>query len=196
VALAWGARAPVQGDAQNGSTHDAEGLGLHGAAPAAHPFAGEALVMVAADTSHLCALTETGVVWVWGRNDFGHLGTRDDTDVNDPKYWYIKSCGTPFVMVVCVDRQTVCLLQYGRVYACGQGGSGQNGDAKGNDRHRIRRVRGLQDIVMVAAGLGYSAALDSVGADETAPVAPGVLLLFQLLLRLSLIQVIRFNAVP
>ena len=73
VALAGGARAPVQGDAQDGGTH-AAGLGLHGAAPAAHPFAGEALVMVAAGTSHFCALTETGVVWVWGSNDFGQLG--------------------------------------------------------------------------------------------------------------------------
>ena len=35
VALAGGARAPVQGDAQDGGTH-AAGLGLHGAAPAAH----------------------------------------------------------------------------------------------------------------------------------------------------------------
>ena len=66
--MAGGARAPVQGDAQDGGTHAAEGLGLHGAAPAAHPFAGEALVMVAAGTSHFCALTETGVVWVWGSN--------------------------------------------------------------------------------------------------------------------------------
>ena len=75
---------PWKGDAQDGGTH-AAGLGLHGAAPAAHPFAGEALVVVAAGTSHFCALTETGVVWVWGSNDFGQLGTRDDTDVNAPK---------------------------------------------------------------------------------------------------------------
>jgi len=163
VALAGGARAPVQGDAQDGGTHSA-GLGLHGAAPAAHPFAGEALVVVAADTSHFCALTEIGVVWVWGSNDFGQVGTRDDTDVNGPKHWYIKSCGTPFVMVACVDNQTVCLLQDGRVYACGQRGSGQNGDANGNDRHRIRRVRGLQDIIMVAAGLGYSAFCNKGGS--------------------------------
>ena len=91
VSLAGAARAPVQGDAQDGGMH-AAGLGLHGAAAAAHPFAGEALVMVAAGTSHFCALTETGVVWVWDSNDFGHLGTRDDTDVNVPNHWYTKSC--------------------------------------------------------------------------------------------------------
>ena len=90
MALEGGARAPVQDDAQDGGTHAAEGLGLHGAAPAAHPFAGEALLMVAADTSHFCALTETGVVWVWDSNDFGQLGTRNDTDVNAPEHWYIK----------------------------------------------------------------------------------------------------------
>jgi len=112
------------------------------------------------------------------------------TDVNAPEHWYIKSCGTPFVLVACVDSQTVCLLQDGRVYACSQRGSGQNGDSNGIDRHQIQRVRGLQDIVMVAAGLGYSAALDSVGANETAPAAPGALLLFQLLLRISLLQVL------
>ena len=97
VALAGGARAPVQDDAQDGGTHVVEGLGLHGATPTAHPVVGEALVMVVAGTSHFCALTETGVVWVWGSNDFGQLGTCDDTDVNDPEHWYIKSCGTPFV---------------------------------------------------------------------------------------------------
>jgi len=67
-------------------------------------------------------------------------------------------------MVACAGNQTLCLLRDSRVYACGQGESGQNGVANGKDRHRIQRVRGLQDIVMVAAGLGYSAALDSVGA--------------------------------
>ena len=40
VSLAGAARAPVQGDAQDGGMH-AAGLGLHGAAAAAHPFAGD-----------------------------------------------------------------------------------------------------------------------------------------------------------
>ena len=92
MALSGGVCAPVQGDAQDGNTHDTEALGLRGAVPAEHPFAGEALVMVVAGTRHFCALTETGVVWVWDNNDFGHLGTRDDTHVNVPNHWYIKSC--------------------------------------------------------------------------------------------------------
>ena len=110
----------MQGDAQDGGMH-AAGLGLHGAAAAAHPFAGEALVMVAAGTSHFCALTETGVVWVWGSNDFGQLGTRGDTDVNAPNHWYIKSCGTPFVMVACVGRRFACCRTAGSMRAAKRG---------------------------------------------------------------------------
>ena len=164
LALAGGARAPAQGNVQEHGTHAAEGLGVPGAAPPGHPFAGEALVMVAAGKSHFCALTETGTVWVWGRNDFGQLGTNDDTDVRTPVRWTAAPGGNRYAMVACADEHTVCLLQDGSVYACGEGGSAQNGNANGNEQHRIRRVRGLQSIGMVAAGRGYSAALERNGA--------------------------------
>ena len=166
LALAGGEPAPVPDDglAQDFGAAPAEGQGHALAVPAPHPFADEALVMVAAGDRHFCALTGSGAVWVWGSNDNGQLGTGDDAAVNPPARWPAAACGGAAVaMVACGENLTFALTAAGEVWACGEGGTGQNGSAAGTDRHTPRRVRGLAGIAMVAVGEGICAALGRAG---------------------------------
>ena len=122
--------------------------------------------MVAAGTSHFCALTETGVVWVWGSNDFGQLGTRGDTDVNAPNHWYIKSCGTPFVMVACVGRRFACCRTAGSMRAAKRGrvrtGMPTATTGTGSGECAVSRISSWWRP-------GWGTRRRSTAADETAP---------------------------
>ena len=89
AAVTEGGRVYTWGDCEFGQLGHAEG-GEDGkcCAPTvvpAHDVGGEALVMAACGDFHTCVVSETGLLWTWGKGDCGQLGAAD----------VISSQGTP-----------------------------------------------------------------------------------------------------
>jgi len=128
-----------------------------GAAPPPRPFGDERLVMVSgADLTTAC-VTDSGAVWVWGRNIWGELGLGDTVRRAQPVRWPAGACGGSMVlMVACGDRHTTALTQAGEVWRCG--------DALGGIRHSVpTQVPGLARVRMIAEGTPHGLALDEDG---------------------------------
>jgi alpha-tubulin suppressor-like RCC1 family protein len=120
------------------------------------------IVGVAAGGFSSLALTEDGSLWAWGSNAAGQLGdgTFDRRRVPTPV-----TIARGLVNVDAggdADRVHVLALnQDGTVWAWGANDQGQLGDPGGADRPRAQVVAGVPPAVDVAAGDGFSLALDT-----------------------------------
>ena len=78
---------------------------------------------------HSGVWTQSGTLFVWGRNSSGQLGTGDQTDSLAPKL--IKSIrGQKVSHVTAGDEHTVALTADGGIFAWGDGKNGQNGHGR------------------------------------------------------------------
>ena len=128
-----------------------------GAAPPPRPFGDERLVMVSgADLTTAC-VTDSGAVWVWGRNIWGELGLGHTVRRAQPVRWPAGACGgSTVLMVACGDRHITALTQAGTVWRCG--------DALGGIEHHVpTQVPGLARVRMIAEGTPHGLALDADG---------------------------------
>ena len=81
---------------------------------------------VAAGSSHSLALTVSGTIFVWGRNDSGQLGLGDLVNRTAPTL--LKLLRTQDIKFVCAgESHTVALTASGRVFTFGLNSSGQLG---------------------------------------------------------------------
>ena len=127
-----------------------------GAAPLPPPFGDERLVMVAGNNVTAC-VTDSGAVWIWGRNNHGQLGLGDTVRRAQPVRWPAGACGgAVVVMVACGAEHTTALTQAGTVWRCG--------DALGGITHNVPiQVPGLPQVRMIAEGRPHAMALDAGG---------------------------------
>lgn len=98
---------------------------------------------------HLCALTENGEVYSWGRGMDGQLGIGTNKNSCTAQKVLIEdevtelSCGT---------NHTLLVTNRGEVYAFGNGIYGQLGTGNNKNQQRPARVRLDAEVTMVAAG--------------------------------------------
>ena len=129
-----------------------------------HTFNNERIVMVSAGDTHTCCVTDSGVVWAWGSNASGELGLGDTKRQHAPVAWHTDTCaGSPAVMVACGDMHTLVLTRDKRVWSCGKGLYGQNGQPHTKAVLTPARVAGLDSIVMVAAAQKHCMAVGEDG---------------------------------
>jgi len=136
----------------------------------AHPVECK-IAMVAAGLQHTMCVTDTGAVWAWGENSLGALGIADPQTPQHlqrsevPVRWAPGLCnGVPARMVACGANHSLVLTRTGEVWACGRGHLGQTGSLHLPDIVPTpERVAGLSAVVLVAAGYGFSGALDKDG---------------------------------
>jgi len=122
--------------------------------PPPPPFGGERLVMVSENGCTAC-VTDSGAVWVWGRNAFGQLGLGDTVRRAQPVQWPPGACGGAVVlMVACGIRHTTALTQTGTVWSCGAVFGGSQAPTQ---------VPGLARVCMIAEGYPHGMALDADG---------------------------------
>ena len=121
------------------------------------------IVAVAADPNWLSsyALSSDGTVWAWGSNFHGQLGDGSLTDRRTPVQ--VKGL-TDVVALSAAETHVLALRADGSVWSWGENGVGELGRGLAADRAPLAGpVPGLSDIVAVAAGGGFSLALDSSG---------------------------------
>ena len=110
-----------------------------------------------------CALTTTGGVQCWGRNNYGQLGNDSTTDSSVPVPVSGLSSGVSAISAV--SSHVCALTTEGTVKCWGRNGYGQLGDASTTNRTTPVNVQGLPSgITAVATGSFHSCALTEAGS--------------------------------
>lgn len=120
---------------------------------------------VAVDASlgaHGLALGEDGAVWAWGRNNRGQLGLGSANPVKT-KPQKVLGIPTRVLRIAAGENHSLALDEYGKVWAWGEGSSGQLGTGLLSASATPKQVGVLGNIVAIAAGGAFSLALDHQG---------------------------------
>jgi alpha-tubulin suppressor-like RCC1 family protein len=117
---------------------------------------------LAAGADHIVLATPQGLLYAWGRNDFGQVGDGSTTTPRTaPKA--IPSV-TGVIRLAAGDSHTLALTWDGRVFAWGYNNSGRLGDGTTQNQSSPVLVPGLSDVVAIAAGASHSLALTANGS--------------------------------
>lgn len=127
--------------------------------------AGVSWASVSAGTSHVLGITTLGILYAWGSNSTGQLGTNSTTNTSSPVLvsgpastsWSAISAGSQF---------SLGITSLGRLYAWGSGGQGRLGNLDGvNNQSSPVLVSGPASTswLAVAAGLAHALGITSVG---------------------------------
>ncbi|KAL6079784.1 hypothetical protein STEG23_023425 [Scotinomys teguina] len=111
------------------------------------------LAQVAAGGAHSFALSLSGAVFGWGRNNAGQLGLSDEKDRESP--CHVKLLRTQKVVYIsCGEEHTAVLTKSGGVFTFGAGSCGQLGHNSMNDEVNPRRVLELMgsEVTQIACG--------------------------------------------
>ncbi|XP_038255642.1 probable E3 ubiquitin-protein ligase HERC3 isoform X1 [Dermochelys coriacea] len=118
------------------------------------------LAQVAAGGAHSFALSLSGAVFGWGRNNSGQLGLSDEQDRESP--CHVKLLRTQKVVYIsCGEKHTAVLTKSGGVFTFGAGSCGQLGHDSMNDEVNPRRVLELMgtEVSQIACGRQHTLAL-------------------------------------
>jgi alpha-tubulin suppressor-like RCC1 family protein len=125
---------------------------------------GVRFVSISGGTWHTCALSSTGDVYCWGRNEQGQLGdgTYIDRTVPGP---VAMPAGVRFVEMTARGRGACGLAEEGTIYCWGGNFSGQLGDGTRTDRNAPAPVLAPAGVLFVSAetGAAHSCARDATG---------------------------------
>jgi len=122
------------------------------------------IVAVAADVDHSLALTSTGTVYAWGRNQHGQLGDGTTTTRGRPVRTALPA-GVRVVSIAAGLDHSLAATSSGSVYGWGRDDRGQLGDSGTLSRTRPARAAlpsGVR-VTTVSAGRLHSVALTTTG---------------------------------
>jgi len=121
---------------------------------------GQAVVQVATGQDHTCAVTATGEVWCWGRNEYGQLGDGTTLDRLTP----VRVSGLSGALQVAVGSEHSCALRNsGRVFCWGSNSNGLLGNGPQPHSSTPVRVLRVTNVTQIAVGSGHSCALSGTG---------------------------------
>ncbi len=115
---------------------------------------------VALGDSHGCALGANGVVFCWGNNDFGQLGSRDfaSSPLAQAVVDEAKNALVGVTQIAAGDFFNCALTDTGKLYCWGQNSFGQLGAQAGGASSLSHAVEFLPESKMAAAGVEQIAA--------------------------------------
>jgi alpha-tubulin suppressor-like RCC1 family protein len=112
---------------------------------------------------HSCAVTDSGSVKCWGRNDWGNLG--DGTTSTSYTPVDVSGLNATAVKVVTTNYSSCALTSVGGVKCWGYGGWGLIGDGTGSSRYTPVDVSGMTSgVIALAAGGQHICAVKNTGA--------------------------------
>jgi len=108
---------------------------------------------ISAGGGHTCAVTESGELWCWGRNDFGQVG--DGSQVNRSLPVLISS-SSDFAAVTAGQVHTCALTTQGAAHCWGRNNNGQLGEGTATDRSQPAPVSGGLVFASLSAGVTHT----------------------------------------
>ncbi|MEI6742122.1 MAG: Ig-like domain-containing protein [bacterium] len=112
---------------------------------------------------HSCAVTDSGSVKCWGRNDWGNLGNGNTNTSYTPVD--VSGLNATAVKVVTTQYSSCVLTSVGGVKCWGYGGWGLVGDGTGSSRYTPVDVSGMTSgVIAIAAGGQHVCAIRNTGA--------------------------------
>ena len=123
-------------------------------------------IQIAAGTTCSFAIAEDGTLWAWGSNIGGKLGVNGTSNVTNGPRQITTTGSRKFVQVSAGQTHTLALAEDGTVWAWGannQGALGVNGTTNVTTGPMQITATGSRKFAQVAAGAGYSLALDEDG---------------------------------
>jgi alpha-tubulin suppressor-like RCC1 family protein len=126
------------------------------------------VIAVAVGKHHTVALNSDGIVWTWGLNDKGQLGSLTNSGTNSPNPTPAKVSGLSNVIAIAAGgSHTLALKSDGTVWSWGLNDKGQLGNTTNsgtsNPTPYLFQVSGLTDVIAIAGGGSHSLALKSDG---------------------------------
>jgi alpha-tubulin suppressor-like RCC1 family protein len=120
------------------------------------------IISIAAGNRFSVALKNDGTVWVWGSNFYGQLGDGTLTNKTTP----IQLTGFTNITAIAAANSDHCLAlkNDGSVWAWGDNGFGQLGDATTTNKKSPVSVKGLANVSRIACGSYHSLALKNDGS--------------------------------
>ncbi|EDO34592.1 predicted protein [Nematostella vectensis] len=121
---------------------------------------GVPFMLISAGGAHSFALSSSGALFGWGKNEYGQLGVHDTTD--RPLPTLLKSLRSQGVCYVsCGEKHTAVLTSDGGVFTFGCGTSGQLGHNSNHHEYTPRKVFELMGSVVtqIACGRAHTLAL-------------------------------------
>lgn len=115
---------------------------------------------VACGGRHTLALAKGGVVWAWGDNEYGQLGTGNRN--TSPLPVQVKGL-TGVVAIAAGAYHSVAVRDDGTVWVWGYNADGQLGTGSTSDSHVPVRLDTIQGVRSAAAGVGYTLFLKGDG---------------------------------
>jgi alpha-tubulin suppressor-like RCC1 family protein len=108
-------------------------------------------ISLSAGLAHACAIDDGGVLYCWGQNGVGQLGTGNTSSSHVPLMVKGLPAGDPAVVVSAMPYSTCTLLASGKVYCWGANAKGQLGVGSTTDHiYTPQQVAGVWD--RLAAG--------------------------------------------
>ena len=117
---------------------------------------------ISAGGLHTCALLTSGGLKCWGWNNYGQLGTGDDTDSNVPVN--VSGLSSGVLAISAGGSHTCALLTSGGVMCWGRNWDGELGTGNNTDSYVPVNVSGLSSgVLAISAGDAHTCALTSSG---------------------------------
>ena len=96
--------------------------------------------------SHKVLLTESGKIYVWGRNDYGQLGLGTKCNRAEPT---LLNFGSKINSIKCGDFHTVAVTEIGECFVCGNNEVGQLGLGDNMDRDSFQKL-GVSGVIKIS----------------------------------------------
>jgi len=114
-----------------------------------------------------CSVLDDDVLWCWGRNNLGQLGTGKATSGGVGSVWPVASAAVGKVLAVAVGGEHVCAIDSKSKIRCwGQNMYGQLGRGPGAPKNTPvpAQIKSTLSFVQVAASISHTCAIDIKGA--------------------------------
>ncbi|MBY6242728.1 chromosome condensation regulator RCC1 [Methylosinus sp. Sm6] len=119
------------------------------------------VVAIAAGHVHTCALTSSGAVKCWGRNNYGQLGDGTRTGRRAPVD--VATLSNSVVAIGTGSRHSCAVTSAGDGKCWGSNYDGQLGDGSKTDRLTPDRVSFLHGVTAIGGGVNYTCASTNAG---------------------------------
>jgi len=145
------------------------------------PLSSRRVVVVAAADNHSLCVTACGVVYAWGSNRFGQLGTTVSSNLEDGVTGSARCLprrvedlkGVMCISVAAGEKHSVALSKQGEVYLWGDNTAGQLATSRRTGLHKVQRVEALWNPPTPKAAIAIAAS-EQATMILTAPTGSGL----------------------